>query len=346
MPSFLESRINEIKLPLSTSWLLASCMEARGKQDLWIRQKPEVLKALRDQAVIQSVESSNRIEGVTVDAKRLRPLVFGSARPQDRPEEEIAGYRKALEWIFTARRRIEVTPDVILKMHRLAQGGMISDAGRWKSRDNEIVELKPNGERVIRFTPTSAKKTPAAVEALCRDYRDGVSSGVLPELLLIASFVLDFLCVHPFRDGNGRVSRLMTALLLENSGFVVARYISLERLVEESRESYYQALYHSSVGWHESSHDIIPWLDFFLSIINRAYREFSDAVEAGNAGPGKTELARMVILETDGQFSLSEIHAKLPGVSEQLVKRVLQQMKADGRLKLSGKGRGARWEKV
>jgi Fic family protein len=145
-------------------------MEARGKQELWTRQKPEVLKALRDQAIVQSVESSNRIEGVTVDAKRLRPLVIGNARPQDRPEEEIAGYRKALDWVFTSKRPIAVTPATILKMHSLAQGGMIGDAGKWKTRDNEIVEIRPDGERVIRFVPTSARRTPGAVEALCHDY--------------------------------------------------------------------------------------------------------------------------------------------------------------------------------
>ena len=346
MSSFGEKRTSGVQIPLSTTWLLASCMEARGKQDLWTRQKPEVLKALRDQAIVQSVESSNRIEGVTVDANRLRPLVVGNARPKDRSEEEIAGYRKALDWIFTSRRPIAISPATILKMHSLAQGGKIGDAGKWKNRNNEIVEIRPDGERLVRFVPTSAKRTPGAIEALCNEYMEAIELESLPELMLVGSFILDFLCIHPFRDGNGRVSRLMTTLLLEQNGFVVSRYVSLERLIEDDRENYYQSLYRSSQGWHESNHDIVPWWDFFLSIINRAYREFAEAVESREKGPGKTELAREVIAGMEGQFSLSEIRAQLPSISEQLIKRVLQQMKADGRLRLVGRGRGARWERI
>jgi len=346
MPSFEERRTTGMQIPLETSWLLASCMEARGKQDLWIRQKPEVLKALRDQAIVQSVESSNRIEGVTVDANRLRPLVLGNTRPQDRPEEEIAGYRKALDWIFTSRRPIEISPKTILRMHSLAQGGMSSDSGKWKSKDNEIIEIRPGGERTVRFIPTSARETPGAVERLCSEYQEAVEQKLLPELLVIGSFVLDLLCIHPFRDGNGRVSRLVTTLLLERNRFAVARYVSLERLIEESRDSYYQSLYDSSQGWHDSSHNIVPWWDYFLSIVNRAYREFSEAVESRGAGAGKTELVREVIMGMERQFSLSEIRAQLPSVSEQLIRRVLQQMKAVGSLKLTGHGRSARWERV
>jgi Fic family protein len=344
--SFKEKELTDMKVPLGTSWLLASCMEARGKQDLWIRQKPEVLKALRDQAIVQSVESSNRIEGVTVGAGRLRPLVLGNARPKDRPEEEIAGYKSALDWIFTSRRPIEISPKTILRMHSLAQGGMSGDAGKWKSKDNEIIELRPNGERVVRFVPTGARKTPGAVRELCEEYFEAAERGLHPELLLIASFVLDLLCIHPFRDGNGRVSRLMTTLLLEENGFAVARYISLERLVEENKDSYYRSLHDSSLGWHESTYDVLPWWNYFLFIVNHAYREFAQAVESREAGPGKTEIVREVINGTEGKFALSEIRAQLPSVSEQLIKKVLQQMKAEGLVRLSGHGRGAVWERV
>lgn len=346
MISLEENTIAALQIPIETGWLLASCMEARGKQDLWTRQKPEVLKALRDQAIVQSVESSNRIEGVTVDAGRLRPLVLGRAKPQDRPEEEIAGYRKALDWIFTSRKPIEVSPETIIRLHSLAQGGMSGDAGKWKSRDNEIIEIRPDGERVIRFVPTSAKETPGAIQNLCQEYQAAAEQKSLPELLLAGAFVLDFLCIHPFRDGNGRVSRLLTTLLLERDGFVVARYISLERLIEENRESYYRNLHKSSQGWHDSRHDIVPWWNFLLFVINRAYREFAEAVESREAGPGKTELVREVVMGTDGDFSLAEIKTQLPSVSEQLIKKVLQRLKAEGHLRLTGHGRSARWEKV
>jgi len=149
----------KIEIPVATGWLLGSCMEARGKQDLWIRQKPEVREALRERAVIQSVESSNRIEGVTVAADRLRPLVLGRARPRDRPEEELAGYRKALEWVFARKSGVAMTPQVILRLHAMAQGGSTGDAGEWKKRDNEIVEILLNGDRHIRFVPVAARKT-------------------------------------------------------------------------------------------------------------------------------------------------------------------------------------------
>src|SRR5258708_24457846 len=163
-------RLADLAIPIGTGWLLGACMEARGKQDLWIKQKPEVLAVLREQAIIQSAESSNRIEGVTVAANRLRPLVIGRARPRDRSEEELAGYRAALDWIFSRNEPIAITPDVIRRLHALAQGGSSGDAGEWKKRDNEIIEILPSGERSVRFIPVSAKKTPATVEMRCLRY--------------------------------------------------------------------------------------------------------------------------------------------------------------------------------
>jgi len=194
-------------IPVATGWLLGACMEARGKQDFWIRQKPELLDVLREQAIIQSVESSNRIEGVTVASDRLRPVVLGKAKPKDRSEAELAGYRRALDWIFSRKRPVRVTPEVIKRLHALAQGGA-GDAGEWKKRDNEIIEILPTGERQVRFIPTSAKDTPKTMEALCRNYQVACDEERVPPLLVGATFVFDLLCIHPFRDGNGRVSRL------------------------------------------------------------------------------------------------------------------------------------------
>src|SRR6266852_5618661 len=172
MLSLDPTKLAEMSIPIGTGWLLGACMEARGKQDLWIRQKPEVLEVLREQAIIQSAESSNRIEGVTVAASRLRPLVIGRARPRDRSEEELAGYRAALDWIFSRKSTVAITPNVLRRLHALAQGGSSGDAGEWKKRDNDIIEILPSGERTIRFVPVSARRTPAAVDALCRRYRD------------------------------------------------------------------------------------------------------------------------------------------------------------------------------
>ena len=344
MLSLDPKKLAELSIPLGTGWLLGACMEARGKQDLWIRQKPEVLEVLREQAIIQSVESSNRIEGVTIPADRLRPVILGKAKPRDRSEEELAGYRRALDWIFSRKRRVSITPAVIQRLHTITQGGFSGDAGEWKKRDNEITEILPNGERRIRFVPTSAKDTPKTVEALCRNYRDTCDEERVPPLLIVATFVFDLLCIHPFRDGNGRVSRLATTLLLQTHGFQVPRYISLERLVEEGKEDYYGVLAECSQGWHEGRNEFVPWWNYFLSGLHRAYKEFERQVESTEARPAKSDLVRQTVLTQVGQFTLGDLVAQLPAASPQLIKKVLAELKKQGKVHLVGRGRGARWE--
>jgi Fic family protein len=344
MPSLRPERLRKTAIPVATGWLLGDCMEAKGKQDLWTRQKPELLAALREQAVIQSAESSNRIEGVTVAAHRLRPVVLGRSKPQDRSEEELAGYRKALDWIFSRRRPPAVEPPVVLHLHALAQGGFSGDAGRWKTRDNEIIEFLPGGERRVRFRPTPARETPGAVKALCRNYREACDDRDIPPLLVAATFILDLLCIHPFRDGNGRVSRLLTTLLLLRHGFQVGRYVSLERLVEESKENYYRALAECSRGWHEGRNELIPWWNHFLGVLRRAYRELAEQVESADARTTKGELVRRAVLAQVGPFTLGELSAQFPSASRQLVKKVLGRMKKAGEVRLAGRGRGALWE--
>ena len=329
---------------MGTAWLLSECAGARGKQDLWTRQKPELLAALREQAKIQSVESSNRIEGVTVPKERLKPLVLGKARPRDRSEEEIAGYRKALDWIFTRKRPVTMEPRVLQHLHALAQGGLSGDAGKWKRKDNEIVEILPNGERRVRFKPTSAKNTPHAVKVLCQNYEDLCSDASLPIPLIVASFVFDLTCIHPFRDGNGRVSRLAATLLLIQQEYQVGRYVSLERLVEDSKEEYYHILERCSADWHAGANEIIPWWNYFLGILRRAYQEFEQKMEGSGAGPAKTELVRQAIAAQVGPFSLAELSAQVPAASPALLKKVLNELKKAGRVRLTGRGRSARWE--
>ena len=338
------SRLADLPIPIGTGWLLGACMEARGKQDLWIRQKPEVLEVLREQAIIQSAESSNRIEGVTVEANRLRPLVIGRAKPRDRSEEELAGYRAALDWIFSRKNPVAVTPEVIRRLHALAQGGSSGDAGEWKKRDNEVIEILPNGERSIRFVPVSAKETPATVEMLCQRYRVATDDERLPPLLIVATFIFDLLCIHPFRDGNGRVSRLVTSLLLQAHGFQVIRYISLERIIEESKEDYYRILKLCSQGWHEGKNEILPWWNYFLSTLRRAYKEFESQVESVEARPAKSDLVRRTVLGQVEPFTLADMAVQLPSASPQLIKKVLAEMKNAGQVRLAGRGRGARWE--
>lgn len=341
-------RLAAVTIPMGTGWLLGACMEARGKQDLWMKQKPEVLSALREQAMIQSVESSNRIEGVTVPANRLRPLVLGGVKPRDRSEEELAGYRRALDWIFGRKGAVVITPDVIRRLHSLAQGGHSGDAGQWKQRNNEIVEILPNGGRRIRFVPTPARDTPQAMAALCRRYQEACDEERIPPLLIIATLVFDLLCIHPFRDGNGRVSRLATTLLLKSHGFELVRYVSLERMVEERKDEYYSVLRACSDGWHEGKNEIVPWWNYFLGVVRSGYREFEHQVEAttGGARPAKSELVRRTVFGQVGSFTLADLMQQTPVASPQLIKKVLAELKREGKIRLTGRGRGASWELV
>lgn len=333
-------------IPTPTAWLLADCMEFRGRQDMWMRRQPEVLRSLREQAIIQSVESSNRIEGVTIASDRLRPIVLGRSKPRDRSEEELAGYRKALSWIFSRGKARRVDPRMILHLHSLAQGGMSGDAGKFKSKDNQIIELRPGVGRIVRFVPTPAKATPAAVRELCTSYQELTEASSAPPLLLIATFVFDFLCIHPFRDGNGRVSRLLTALLLEQHQMMVTRYMSLERLIEQMKDEYYHVLGRCSRGWSEGRNEISPWWNYFLTIVRRGYSEFEQQVTAAGSHGAKSTLARKVIMSQPAPFTLAELRAQVPAASLQLLKKVLASMKIEGLIRLSGRGRGARWEVV
>ena len=346
MRTFHPDYLRSLTLPGSIGWLIGACMEAKGKQDLWLIQKPEVLEALREMAIIQSTESSNRIEGVTVDPERLRPVVLGQSEPRDRPEEELVGYRRALDLIHTQHPNIDITPAGIRRLHETCQGGYSGDAGQWKERSNEIIELLPNGERRVRFIPLSPEQTPGAMEQLCLAYRDVVQQDAQPPLVAVSALVFDFLCIHPFRDGNGRVSRLLTSLALRRLGFHVGAYISLERLIEETKESYYEALARSSRGWHEGTHDLMPWMTYFLSTIRQAYAELERRFEHVDAAGGKSVLVRQTILRQTGPFSLADLKAHCPSVSEQTIKKVLSGLRDSGKIRLTGKGRGARWQLV
>lgn len=337
----------ELQYPQGIVWLIGQCMEAKGKQDLWQQTRPEVMNALKEIAIIQSAESSNRIEGVEVEKNRLVPLLTGKVRPMDRPEEEVLGYKNALSWIHKNYKKIEINSKTILKIHLLCQENSSGDAGKFKVKNNEIIEIHPSGERTVRFVPLEASKTPHAVEQICLKYRHSIQQGEGPDLGIISNFILDFLCIHPFRDGNGRASRLLTILLLYQNGYDVGRYISLERIIEEQKEDYYLALKKSSEYWHDKSNDPFPWMMFFVSILRRAYNELNEKVERSPkeiSQGGKTDVIKKMILSQVGAFSLSDIENLCPSVSKQLIKKVLTELKEGKIIVLEGKGRGARWK--
>lgn len=233
--------------------------EYRGKEALFAEQSPQVLQALRESAVIQSTESSNRIEGVVAPPQRIRALVAKRTEPANRSEQEIAGYRDVLNTIHVNFAEMPLTSALVLQLHRdlfqFAPGG----GGRWKSAGNDIVETRPDGTRVVRFTPLAPHLVPDAMAQLHDGYRAALDSGAVEPLLLVPAYVLDFLCIHPFADGNGRMARLLSLLLLYRAGYQVGRYVSLETVIEDTREGYYDSLHASSQGWHETRHSLLPW---------------------------------------------------------------------------------------
>jgi Fic family protein len=343
--SFRDHRLRDFAVPMSTNWLLNDIAEAKGKQGLYTHQSPQLLKALRETALVQSVESSNRIEGVTVEASRLRPLVLGHARPKDRSEQEIAGYRKALNLIHTDAANLQITPSLMRRLHKLCQEGS-GDAGEFKKVDNEVIELRPGEAPVVRFKCVSAKATPAAVGELCLVYRHAIDQDHIPPLVAVGALILDFLCIHPFRDGNGRVSRLLTLPALYQHGYEVGRYISLERLVEESKEDYYHVLRQSSQRWHGAKHDLLPWLNHFLAVIRRAYGEFEQRAGQIKAPRGaKSELLHQTVENLTGDFTVTELERLCPGTSREHLRRLLKEMKLEGLITCIGRGPGAKWRK-
>lgn len=345
MMTFRNHRLRDFAVPMSTNWLLNDLAEAKGKQELYTRQSPQILKALREMALVQSVESSNRIEGVTVAADRLRPLVLGKARPKDRSEQEIAGYRSALNLIHTEADKLQITPDLLRRLHKLCQDGS-GDAGEFKRIDNEVIELRPGAAPIIRFKCVSAKVTPAAVDELCLVYRHAIDQDHIPPLIAIGALVLDFLCIHPFRDGNGRVSRLLTLLAIYQQGYEVGRYISLERLIEESKEDYYHVLQQSSQRWHDGKHEFLPWLNHFLAIILRGYGEFEKrAGDVKSKRGAKTELVELAIEAATGEFGITDLERACPGVSRDMIRLLLRDLKSAGRIECLGRGPGAKWRK-
>ena len=340
------SVLPHFRLPMSKVWLLSDIAEAKGRQELFTKQSPQLLKALREMAIIQSVESSNRIEGVTVEPLRLRPLVLGNARPKDRSEEEIQGYRNALQRIHSDAASLPIKPDNFIELHRTIQDGA-GDAGQWKSVDNDIIELHEGRPPLVRFRPVSVAATPVAVHELCILYRHALDQQHFPALIAVAALILDFLCVHPFRDGNGRVSRLLTLLMLYHHGFEVGRFISLERLIEESKEDYYAVLQSSSNGWHEGKHDLLPWLNYFLAIVRRAYVQFEErAGEVKSPRGAKSDLVHTAILAASSPFRIAELHKVCPGVSVDWIRSVLKDLRSKGKVECLGRGQQAQWRRL
>lgn len=330
-------------IPSSTSWYLADLGEARGKQELFTKQSPQKLKVLREHALIESAVSSNRIEGVTVDQARIRTIIFGKSLLHDRDEEEVRGYRDALRLIHEQGKKLPVSEKTILTLHRLCRGE-VWDAGKYKEKDGDIIEKYPDGRERVRFKTIEAVKTPAFMKDLVDMWDRCLLERWVHPLIALAAFNLDFLCIHPFRDGNGRVSRLLLLLQCYHLGYEVGRYISIERLIEQNKERYYETLEQSSEHWHEGRHDPWPYMNYLLYILKSAYREFEERVgQIASPKGAKAEMVLNAIRARQGEFRLTDIERACPGVGREWIRVLLANLKSSGEVTCRGKGPAARW---
>ena len=327
--------------------LLSAIHEYRGKQDLYITAKKDVLKTLLEVAIIQSTDASNRIEGIFTSDVRLKELVMQKSQPVNRNEKEIAGYRDVLATIHESYEYIPLTPNSILQLHRDLYSFQVSGiGGNWKNSDNLIAETASDGKQHIRFIPVTAFETPQAVEELCSAYRNALVSGVYDPLMLAVLFIFDFLCIHPFNDGNGRMSRLLTLLLLYQNGYIVGKYISLEKLIEQSKETYYETLQQSSADWNSGTNDYIPFLRYMLGIILKSYREFENRVEHIVTGKlNKTDRIRLIFEQKLGKISKADIAGTYPDISISMIERTLKEMLDNGEIRKVGSGRSTAYVK-
>ncbi|MBU6401881.1 MAG: Fic family protein [Verrucomicrobia bacterium] len=332
-------------IPTRAGWYLADLGEAKGKYELFIRQSPQKLKVLREHALIESAVSSNRIEGVEVDQSRVATLMFGKPALRDRDEEEVRGYRDALKLIHQSGAKLSISEATIKKLHRLCRGE-IGDAGRYKEKDVDIIQTYADGRSRVRFKSVPARRTPAAMAEMVELWRRGLVEKWIHPLTLVAALNLDFLCIHPFRDDNGRVSRLLSLLGCYHCGLEVGRYISLERIIEENKERYYEVLEQSSQRWHEGRHDPWPTMNFLLFILTLACKEFEQRVGQLKSPRGaKTELVEHTIENLTGEFGITDLERLCPGVSRDMIRLLLRDLKAAGRVECLGRGPGAKWRK-
>ena len=347
MASLNEKYLQLLKFSQQHGACLRAIGEHRGRQALFIKQSPEALESLKQVAIIESSESSNRLEGITAPHDRIEALVLKHTTPRNRSEQELAGYRDALAIIHESGEHMDFSVNVILQIHSTIHRYMPGNSGRWKMTDNEIVEKNPDGTiKRVRFKPTPAVTTPFAMEELTNNYKYAIHNLQQEPLIIVPLAILDFLCIHPFTDGNGRTARLLTLMLLYHFDYQVGKYISLERIFEESKEGYYETLQHSSQGWHENKHDVMPWLDYFWGTLIRAYKEFEERVGTIRTGRGsKTDQIKEIIQRKIKPFAISEIEADCPGVSRDMVRHVLRQLQSDGAIAVQGKGRAAKWIK-
>jgi Fic family protein len=321
--------------------LLSAIHEYKGREESFIKAEPDILNTMLEIAKIQSTGASNRIEGIYTSNKRLEALVKLKAEPRNRSEAEIAGYREVLALIHESYEYISVSPNIILQLHRDLYAFHPSSAGgAWKNSDNLITETDASGKSRVRFVPIPAYETADAMERLCSTFNEASEKGIYDPLLLIPIFVFDFLCIHPFNDGNGRMSRLLTLLLLYRAGYTVGKYVSMETIIENTKESYYQALQDSSAGRHEESSSYNAFVKYYLSVILNSYKEFSSRVgDLQKKRLSKPDRIRNVFENKLGKHSKKDIMLQCPDISMTTVERTLSELLKEGYILKVGAGK-------
>lgn len=320
---------------------LTKINEYKGKQNQYINIKKDTLDFLVEVAKVQSTEASNRIEGIYTSNERLKRIVAQKTTPRNRNEEEIAGYRDVLNTIHENYDYIPVTKNMILQLHRnLYKFSGMSIGGNFKNSDNVIAQTDVEGNQLVRFNPVHAWETAEYIETICDKYNDSLNNETADPLILSAIFILDFLCIHPFNDGNGRMSRLLTLLMLYRSGFMVGKYISIEKIIEKSKETYYEALEESSIGWHEEKNNYEPFVKYMLGVIVAAYREFDErALAVVDSKHSKPDMVSDLIQNTLGQITKREIVEQLGNMSEVTIQRTLAELLRENKIIKIGGGR-------
>ena len=346
MREFNYPRLKDSKWDSEILSFVAQIHEHKGRQELFIRQKPVELERLVAIAKIQSTESSNKIEGIHTSNARMKRLVEEKTTPRDRDEQEIVGYSDVLNTIHENYGSIPLTSSIILQLHRdLLQYTAISFGGRFKNSQNYISEIHTDGGVFTRFTPLAPFETPPAVDAICENYRQAIEHEVIDALLLIPIFICDFLCIHPFNDGNGRMSRLLTTLLLYRSGYVVGKYISVEKKIEKTKQTYYEVLGQVSKNWYESKNDYTPFIKYFLGIILNCYKDFEKRLGSVDKKSTPYDIVKKAVDEKLGEFTKKEILELCPSIQSSSVEASLKKLKEEGFILMKGGGRSTYYVK-
>ena len=344
MRAFNYSKINEQKWDSELLGLIAAIYKEAGKQEMYLKQRPEELEKLVEIAKIQSTESSNAIEGIVTTNTRIKQLVEDKTMPRTRDEQEIAGYRDVLNIIHENFDAIPITPNYILQLHKILYSHMNNpNAGRTKSVQNYISASYPDGTTRTLFTPLDPFETPEALESICNEFNRVIGNNELEPLIAIPIFIHDFLCIHPFNDGNGRMSRLLTTLLLYRSGFYVGKYISLEAKIAKNKDIYYNALGDAQHGWHEGHEDAVPFIKYLLGTILSAYRDFEDRFALVETKLPALETVRLATQKKIGRFSKQDIRELCPSLSISSIEGALRKLVDLGEIKREGNGKNIRY---